>query len=167
MYLEITEGIKKILRGEASLLDAWYWVQGTYRAYGYYYYKFSSDFPEYNTPVRREVWRFMRDHIKGQLSFRVNSVNSQCYDSGSCISCSCKTPDVFFADKACNELCYPAMLNKEQWNKFINHGGVVYYNKKTEKGVLRGIFHKGVGRFVLVYSKVDPNYNDKFKSTVV
>jgi len=40
-----------------------------------------------------------------------------CYAEGSCKMCGCKTTALQMCDKACNNPCYPPMLDKETWKE--------------------------------------------------
>ncbi len=55
-------------------------------------------------------------HIKEQYVYRINSMDKECYDNGSCKECGCKTTHLQFANKACEGHCYPVMENKSWWN---------------------------------------------------
>ena len=57
----------------------------------------------------------MRKRIREQIKVRINSMEPKCYLEGACIKCGCSTPALQMADKQCDGLCYPAMLNKVQW----------------------------------------------------
>lgn len=75
----------------------------------------------------------VRTHIKQQ--YRVRRAKAKaCKERGSCLFCGCKTPDLFFANKACGLSkvedfytrklianrtlpCYDKMLSKKEWKK--------------------------------------------------
>jgi hypothetical protein len=93
--------------------DMWYFVQGETRQFLYN-----------NLPF------LLRTHIKEQYVYRLGAA-SKCTENKSCIICSCSTPSLYFANKACSakklsysnrkimlgttEFCYDEMLNKKQW----------------------------------------------------
>ena len=77
----------------------------------------------------------IRLHIKQQYRLR-RAKARVCEERGSCLFCGCKTPDLFFANKACglSEVedfttrrlianksipCYDKMLSKKEWKKKI------------------------------------------------
>jgi hypothetical protein len=67
-----------------------------------------------------EFFDSLPEHIQEQVRFRIHLVSDkspQCLE-GKCIHCGCSTPDLFYADKTCDNQCYPEMLNKEQWENF-------------------------------------------------
>lgn len=61
-------------------------------------------------------------HIVEQFEFRVKVMNRECYESGSCISCGCQTTALQFANKTCDNVCYPVMMGRSDWNKFKQDG---------------------------------------------
>ena len=84
-----------------KLKDIRYYMQGNLRYY-LYYSKFSYLLPR---------------HIKDQIIYRINSMDMICYAEGSCKMCGCKTTALQMCDKACNNPCYPPMLDKETWKE--------------------------------------------------
>lgn len=65
-------------------------------------------------------WGFlMRDHIRQQIDFRIQSMKSECYHSGQCVKCGCQTTALQMANKPCEGGCYPPMMSKSVWNFFI------------------------------------------------
>ncbi len=81
--------------------DAWYYIQGNIR-YKLWYSKYS--------------W-LIRKHIREQIDMRIKSMNRECYNSGSCIKCGCKTTHLQMCNKACEGNCYPGMMNKKDWEE--------------------------------------------------
>lgn len=77
----------------------------------------------------------IRQHIREQFEYR-KYVADKCSKNKSCLGCGCKTDDLFFANKPCSlkkydkqtrmniagqdYFCYDTMLNKKDWEKFIN-----------------------------------------------
>lgn len=62
-------------------------------------------------------------HIQEQIIWREVIHNPICYKAGKCMlptgnPCKCKVPDKFYSDKECEGGCYPAIMDKELWNKF-------------------------------------------------
>lgn len=55
-------------------------------------------------------------HIREQIVYRINSMNKECYNQGSCIMCGCRTTHLQMANKSCDNPCYPAMVKKRTWN---------------------------------------------------
>lgn len=96
-----------------TLKNIFYFIQGHIR-YELYYSKF--------------VW-LIRNHIREQIEVRINSMNKECYNQGSCIKCGCKTTHLQMSNKACKGLCYPSMMNKRKWNLLKNKKIVVRDSK--------------------------------------
>lgn len=90
------------------------YVQGTTRYYLYY------------SPFNFLI----RSHIREQIFFRVKSMKSECFNNGECVMCGCKTTALQMANKSCEGVCYPPMLNKKEWNKFKECS---FYLDKTNK----------------------------------
>ena len=59
---------------------------------------------------------FIRNHIYFQIQARVNSMDKQCYNDGSCKECGCTTIALQMANKACDGKCYPEMVSRKRWN---------------------------------------------------
>lgn len=86
-----------------KLSDIFYYIQGNIR-YQLFYSRF--DF-------------LIRKHIKEQIRFRIKVMNSECYNSGSCIKCGCKTTALQMCNKSCDGDCYPPMvIKKKSWDKY-------------------------------------------------
>jgi len=64
----------------------------------------------------------MRDHIREQIDFRINSMNRECFNNGSCIKCGCQTTHLQMANKACDGDCYPRMVSKYNWQEMSMTG---------------------------------------------
>lgn len=58
--------------------------------------------------------------LKEQIELRIDSMDRQCYNEGSCKICGCKTTALQFANKACDKPCYPSMLSRKQWEIFCD-----------------------------------------------
>jgi len=56
----------------------------------------------------------LEPHIKEQIVWRESQANSFCLNNNEC-KCGCPLPDLFFADKTCEDGCYPVMMNSEEW----------------------------------------------------
>ncbi len=63
----------------------------------------------------------IRDHIKEQIDYRIEVMDRDCYNQGSCIMCGCSTTALQMADKACDKPCYPPMVKKKYWLKEKNN----------------------------------------------
>ena len=57
----------------------------------------------------------IRKHIREQISFRINSMRRTCFNNGECEECGCSTTALQMANKTCDGICYPPMMNKKQW----------------------------------------------------
>jgi hypothetical protein len=93
--------------------DAFYYLQGSVRYFLYQRWYLS--------------W-MVSTHIKEQFLYRLSVANRQCTAAGECVCCGCKTPALYFADKACAvskykaceeglklTVCYPEMVSAETW----------------------------------------------------
>ena len=69
-------------------------------------------------------------HIREQIEYRINSMNSECYASGNCVKCGCKTTALQMANKPCEGNCYPEMLNRKTWKFFRDTNFVVLADYK-------------------------------------
>lgn len=88
-----------------KLKDVLYYLQGNIR-YQIFYSKFAF---------------LIREHIREQIQARINSMNQECFTSGSCIKCGCNTTHLQMCNKACEGDCYPKMLDKEEWITMKDH----------------------------------------------
>ncbi len=70
----------------------------------------------YYSPLRC----FIRKHVLQQINFRIKVMKKECYASGSCVECGCKTTALQMCSKACEGGCYPPMMNKKDWGEFIS-----------------------------------------------
>lgn len=88
------------MKNKINLKNIISYIQGNIRYHIYYSnYKF-----------------LLRNHIKEQIEYRINSMNRICYDQGSCIKCGCVTTALQMANKECEGNCYPKMFSKKTWN---------------------------------------------------
>jgi hypothetical protein len=96
-----------------EIKDMYAYIQGNIR-YELFYSKFRWLIPK---------------HIEEQIMYRINSMDIDCYNNGSCKMCGCKTTALQMANKACDKPCYPIMLNKHRWN--VTKGIQFTLNKDT------------------------------------
>ena len=96
------QSLSLILQGKRPLKDVWYYIQGNIR-YKLFYTKFSF---------------LIRKHIREQIEYRIEHMNPQCYQQGSCVICGCETTHLQMCNKAWDKPCYPQMMNKKQWGKY-------------------------------------------------
>lgn len=68
-------------------------------------------------------WDVLRGHIAEQIISRVMSADKKCKGDGKCKICGCHTPMLFYAGKACDKPCYPKMMGRREWERFVNDGG--------------------------------------------
>lgn len=101
--MKMITNIKRILDGEAKAIDIFYYLQGHCR-YSLYY---SKSF----------AW-LIRKHIKEQIEYRVQVMNEECYNTGACIMCGCKTIELQMCNKPCEGKCYPKMMTRKEWKIF-------------------------------------------------
>lgn len=101
--------LKKLIKGEITLIDIFYYVQGHTREYLYY---------------SKYKWLkyIIRKHIREQFEWRLKVMDQECYSSGQCKICGCSIPALTFCDKKCHKPCYPKMLSRFEWEwyKFYN-----------------------------------------------
>ena len=90
-----------------TLKNVWFFNQGWFRYWLYY---------------RPRLKFLIRERIREQIDMRINSMNQQCYNSGSCIKCGCATTALQMADKPCEGECYPRMMDKIEWKVFKKVG---------------------------------------------
>lgn len=62
-------------------------------------------------------------HIEEQYYWRIQQVSEkspECLENKECKTCHCSIPELFMADKACenNPSCYPEMMNRKNWKNF-------------------------------------------------
>lgn len=115
--MKIVKEIGKIWKKEVKVIDIWYFLQGMWR-YRLYY----------NSKLQGVA---IRKHIREQIDYRIGIMNPVCYDRGSCIKCGCMTTALQMCDKSCNGNCYPAMLNKKDWNSFKSGESIILGKNKT------------------------------------
>jgi len=66
-------------------------------------------------------------HIKEQIDFRIKYMNPKCFATGSCEICGCKTTALQMSNKACDNPCYPTMMNSKRWKSF--KGGGTHFDR--------------------------------------
>ena len=116
--MTIIQGLKKILKGERPPIDVWHYFLGHYR-YWLWYGGYWSKKYEICSIIRKSM---IRRHIKEQIEHRIRLMNPACYNSGSCVKCGCEVLHLQMCNKGCEGYCYPSMLNKERWKKYISGG---------------------------------------------
>ena len=111
--------------------DIWYYIQGHVRYFFYYWktnYFYSPKWIRWIFLI--PLQKLLSLHIKEQIAVRINSMNQECYLSGSCIKCGCKTTHLQMANKNCEGLCYPQMQTKKNWN-LLKNKKIVISNKRA------------------------------------
>ena len=83
------------------------------------------------SPLLRK--KLMRKHIREQITYRMNSINRECYQNGSCIHCGCEIPQLLMANKTCGGNCYPVMVDKKNW--ILRKEQPYVYNKDELTGI--------------------------------
>ena len=61
----------------------------------------------------------LRKHIRKQIDFRIDYMDKECLDNGECKLCGCQTTALQMANKQCDKPCYPPMVGKKAWDRFI------------------------------------------------
>jgi len=79
----------------------------------------------YYSSFKYLIPRYKREQIK----VRIDSMNPECYEQGSCIECGCRTTHLQMASKKCKGDCYPVMLSKKRW-EYLKNGGFIRIDKK-------------------------------------
>ena len=90
------------MKAKINIKNIYSYIIGNYR-YQLYYSKHLS-------------W-LMREFIREQITLRINSMDEECFNSGQCKLCGCKTTALQMANKECDKPCYPKMLSKKNWSK--------------------------------------------------
>ena len=97
------------MKAKINLLNIMSYLVGNFR-YALYY----------------DSWKFLiRRHIYQQITWRIEVMDQECYQKGSCKLCGCSTTALQMANKACDKPCYPSMMGRRKWKKFLN-GEIVY-----------------------------------------
>lgn len=91
------------MKAKITLLNIWYYIQGTLR-YKLYYSRFDG---------------LMRRYIKDQIGYRIAVMDRQCFENGSCKMCGCRTTALQMANKACDKPCYPVMKSRREWDNLL------------------------------------------------
>ena len=116
------------------------WFQGWSRYFLYY----SKEI------IKIELSWLIRKHIREQIQIRINSMNRECYNSGSCVECGCATTALQMANKACEGNCYPSIMNDHDWDLMYRNYIPIIVDKQTNyiwcireskftKSLIRGI----------------------------
>ena len=92
------------MKAKINIKNIYSYIIGNYRYQSYYSKNFS--------------W-LMRNFIKKQITLRINSMDEECFNNGQCKMCGCKTTALQMANKECDKPCYPEMLSRKKWIKFV------------------------------------------------
>ena len=100
-----------------TLSNIYHYLIGNIR-YSLYYSSFKKLIPSY---------------IREQIDFRISVMNKECYNTGSCIKCGCRTTALQMASKVCEGDCYPPMLSSKGilW-ELIKKRNIIYIKKNSE-----------------------------------
>lgn len=74
-------------------------------------------------------------HIQEQVVWREVIMNKTCYENGKCTHCKCSVPAKLYSDRDCEGGCYPAIMNKKEWNQFKQYCArkkMNMYNRKFD-----------------------------------
>lgn len=93
--------MKRQLKGKVKAIDIFAFIQGHIIYYLYHSF-LNSLIPKY---------------ISEQIKVRISSMRIDCYLSGNCISCGCKTTQLQMSSKTCDNICYPKFLSRRNWKK--------------------------------------------------
>lgn len=92
------------MKAKINIKNIYSYIIGNYRYQLYYSKNFS--------------W-LIRNFIKRQITLRINSMDKDCFNNGQCKMCGCKTTALQMANKECDKPCYPEMLSRKKWIKFV------------------------------------------------
>lgn len=84
-------------------------IQGWYR---WIVYKLSK------TKTIPESLALLPAHKREQYEWRLKVMNQECLTKGACIVCGCDTPQLQMIDDACENDCYPKMMDEDEWRRF-------------------------------------------------
>lgn len=98
--------IKRFFKGEYSINDIIDFFRGNIR-YWLWYNKY-------------KLHVLIPLHIRQQINMRINIMDKECYNSGSCKLCGCKTTHLQMANKSCEKPCYPPIMKKKVWKTWIS-----------------------------------------------
>ena len=105
----------RVNRKQLSIKNVFAYLQGNIRYFLYY---------------RPSLQFLIPLHIREQIECRINSMNKECYQCGSCIKCGCKTTALQMANKPCEGNCYPKMVNRKTWKFFKETNFIVLIDYK-------------------------------------
>ena len=71
-------------------------------------------------------------HIRQQIRMRIQVMDRECYNNGSCKICGCKTTALQMANKSCAGNCYPAMMSESEWGFLIKYTILAVKKKKWQ-----------------------------------
>jgi len=96
--------------------------------------------------------RYVPYNIRRQIEFRIEIMDSECYNNGSCVKCGCKTTALQMASKSCDKPCYPPFMKEELFDEFIS-GKQVSINGTTWKLIYVGKYVCLLKNGLLVHNK--------------
>lgn len=83
-------------------------------------------------------------HVFEQINYRLFVMKKVCYENGECTECGCATPALQMANKTCDGLCYPVMLDETDWLIYKREYNIEfnYWNIKKSREFELRITHK-------------------------
>lgn len=75
-------------------------------------------------------YKLIFSHIREQIKLRLENMDKECFNEGSCKLCGCVTPALQMSNKACDKPCYPGMMNRKNWERFKT--GRLHFDKETK-----------------------------------
>lgn len=94
--------------GRITGANVWAFLQGTIR-YKLYYSRLRALIPR---------------HVRAQIAWRIRFMEPECLRRGSCVRCGCRTTALQMASKSCDRPCYPPMMGRGDWTRFMAGGEV-------------------------------------------
>lgn len=83
----------------------------------------------------------LEPHIKKEAEWRLNQVKEkspECFNQDKCVHCGCQVSAKVFEDRGCEQGCYPEMMDKEEWEKFIFNWNLEQVYKEMDELMLFG-----------------------------
>jgi hypothetical protein len=126
---KLREHITQLLNSEHPLDDVVAYITGNIRYHLFY---------------NKHLMFLMREHIRQQIEYRIDSIDRECFNSAQCKLCGCDIPGLQMANKACDKPCYPKMLSKKQWeylkaDNFVNSEGKTWFIEDGKFHIMKHI----------------------------
>lgn len=57
-------------------------------------------------------------YMDEQIFYRMSIMNEECLKNRACVHCGCAMPNKAFEDRACDNACYPEMMDEKEWDLY-------------------------------------------------